>query len=124
MTEQSALPVKKDHKFVKGQSGNPNGRPKGSKNAVTLQKIALEGELRKQLSYDMAAILQKAIEMAKAGDGAMIKLLIDKVISSSKIADEDAPGREKVEIVINQLPGIIEPKVVKPSVSVIEGEVS
>ena len=32
----------KEHEFKKGQSGNPNGRPKGSKNRSTIAKEVLQ----------------------------------------------------------------------------------
>ncbi len=89
-------------RFVKGKSGNPAGRPKGSKNKITLMKLALEGDLRVQLQRDAAEILSKAIELAKQGDQAMIKLLVDKMIPTSKSLD-DEPTKEKVQVFIGRL---------------------
>lgn len=90
------------HRFIKGKSGNPAGRPKGSKNQITIMKIALEGNLRKKLEHDAQDILQKAIDMAKAGDGQMIKLLVDKMIPTSRSVD-DEPTRERVQVFIDRL---------------------
>lgn len=107
-TDNNVIPQIKRNRgsFVKGVSGNPNGRPKGSKNQVTLAKFALEADLRKQLGYDMSEILAKCIELAKAGDTSMIKLLIDKCISSSRSSDDsDAVDKSRIQIVINKLPG-------------------
>jgi hypothetical protein len=48
--------------FQKGQSGNPAGRPRGSRNKTTvLMQNLLDGEAEE--------IARKAIEMAKAGYG-------------------------------------------------------
>lgn len=98
------VPAKPSTKFPKGQSGNPAGRPKGSKNKITLMKLALEGELRAQLKPHMADILLMAIEMAKKGDTGMIKLLIDKTVPTTKAGDDEAPAKEKVQIFIDRLP--------------------
>ena len=91
-------------RFVKGQSGNPLGRPKGSKNKITLMKLALEGELRTQLKPHMTDILSMAINMAKNGDSSMIKLLLDKTVPTTKASDDEAPSKEKVQIYIDRLP--------------------
>lgn len=103
--ENAVAPTNKQAaaRFKKGQSGNPAGRPKGSKNKITLMKLALELNLRKQLENDAHEILRKAIELAKAGDQAMIKLLVDKMVPTSK-AMEDEPTKEKVQIFIDRLP--------------------
>jgi F0F1-type ATP synthase gamma subunit len=60
--------------FQKGQSGNPAGRPRGSRNKTTvLMQNLLEGEAE--------AIVRKAIEMAKAGDMAAIRVCMDRLAS-------------------------------------------
>jgi len=90
--------------FKKGISGNPNGRPKGSKNKITLMKLALEGELRAQLKHDAQEILKVAINAAKSGDTAMLKLLIDKMIPTSRAMEDEAPTQDKINIAITRLP--------------------
>ena len=102
-TNTGAKPPRKYH-FQKGVSGNPNGRPKGSKNKITLMKLALEGELRSQMKPHMAQILSVAIQRAKDGDVSMIKLLLDKTLPTTKAADDEAPAKEKVQIFIDRLP--------------------
>ncbi len=105
MTEDiKPLAPRTGSRFVKGQSGNPNGRPRGSKNKITLMKLALEGELRTQLKPDMAEILAVAIMKAKGGNESMIKLLLDKTLPTTKAAEDEAPAKEKVQIFIDRLP--------------------
>jgi hypothetical protein len=63
--------------FEKGQSGNPAGRPKGSRNAIT---IALETLLDGQAE----ALTNKAVEMALAGDMAALGLCMDRILPPRK----------------------------------------
>jgi hypothetical protein len=63
--------------FQKGQSGNPHGRPKGSRNATTL---ALETLLNGQA----IALTQKAIDLALAGDMAALRLCLDRILPTQK----------------------------------------
>ena len=60
--------------FQKGQSGNPDGRPKGIRNATTL---ALETLLDGQAE----ALTQKAVDLALAGDMAALRLCLDRILS-------------------------------------------
>ena len=63
--------------FQKGQSGNPAGRPRGSRNRVTLL-------FQDRLDEDVEAIADKAIELAKAGDIAAIRLCVDRLMPAKK----------------------------------------
>jgi len=95
--------VENKGQFPKGVSGNPAGRPKGSKNAITLLKQSLELQLRDQAAPDMGAVLDKAVELALEGHPGMIKMLIE--LHMSKQHGEEAKGGEKVAIQINSAPG-------------------
>jgi hypothetical protein len=63
---------KQSGRFRKGQSGNPRGRPMGSRNAATL---ACEGLLAGQAE----ALTQKAIQMALDGDPVALRLCLDRI---------------------------------------------
>jgi Family of unknown function (DUF5681) len=58
--------------FVAGQSGNPNGKPSGSRNRSTVAVDAL-------LEGEALALGRKAIEMALRGDGMAMKLCLERV---------------------------------------------
>jgi hypothetical protein len=59
--------------FEKGQSGNPAGRPKGSRNATTVTlEILLDGQAE--------ALTNKAVEMALDGDMAALRLCMDRIL--------------------------------------------
>lgn len=63
--------------WKKGQSGNPRGRPKGSRNRATLIAIAaMEGEL--------SDVVRVVIDAAKAGDMAAARLVVDKLIPATR----------------------------------------
>lgn len=99
-----------------GQSGNPSGRPKGSKNQITLLKISLEQSLRENAAPRMSEVLDKAIDMALKGHPGMIKLLLELHMSKSGDTD-DKQADDKITININQMP---DSKLVQPVI--IEGE--
>ncbi len=69
--------------FKKGASGNPNGRPKGSKNFFTLleqelnQKVVVnEGGRRKSVTR-MQAMVMRLVSAALQGDPKAVAALID-----------------------------------------------
>jgi len=58
--------------FEKGQSGNPSGRPQGSRNKATLAvEILLDGEAEK--------LARKAVQMALAGDTTALRLCLERL---------------------------------------------
>jgi hypothetical protein len=59
-------------RFRPGQSGNPTGKPKGTRNRTTLAMEAL-------LDGEAEAITRKAIDLAKAGDMAAVRLCFDRL---------------------------------------------
>ena len=62
-------------KFKPGQTGNPNGRPK-DKTPATL--------LRKSIIGEMPEIINKLVELAKGGDVAAAKVLLDRCVPALK----------------------------------------
>ncbi len=70
----------KPWQFAPGESGNPSGRPRGSRNKATLAVLAL-------MENEAEEITRKAIEAAKAGDMAAIKLILERLLPPRK----DAP---------------------------------
>ncbi|WP_426959884.1 DUF5681 domain-containing protein [Muricoccus radiodurans] len=60
------------HRFKPGQSGNPAGRPRGSRHAA-LQALDLIGQ------EGAGAVLEKIVEQAKAGDARSAEILLRRV---------------------------------------------
>ena len=63
--------------FEQGQSGNPAGKAKGTRNKVTLAIEAL-------LDGEAEALTRKAIELAKAGDMAALRLCLDRIVPARR----------------------------------------
>ncbi|WP_395688569.1 DUF5681 domain-containing protein [Aestuariivirga sp.] len=63
--------------FQRGWSGNPAGRPLGSRNRVTL---AVEGLMQGRAE----AITQRVVNAALEGDMAAVKLVIDRIAPARK----------------------------------------
>lgn len=57
--------------FVKGQSGNPSGRPRGSKDRYTKFREMVEG--------DTPDIIRKVVQIALDGDLAAARIILDRV---------------------------------------------
>jgi hypothetical protein len=63
--------------FVKGQSGNPKGKPKGVRHTATQITYALiEGNLQE--------VLETVVERAINGDMTACRMILDKVLPNTK----------------------------------------
>ena len=83
-------------KFHKGVSGNPKGRPKGSKNLATMiveaaqnhVSVEIDGKLRR-ISALQAAVAQLVSKAARGDPKAMVELLdrIDEIEARNRPSD-------------------------------------
>ncbi|MFK7912114.1 MAG: DUF5681 domain-containing protein [Akkermansiaceae bacterium] len=73
--------------FKPGQSGNPNGRPKGTRNRYT--------RYRKQIEAHVPDIIEKLVKMAMDGDIAAARVLLDRVWPAG--AEEELELRDRIE---------------------------
>lgn len=81
--------------FQRGKSGNPAGRPKGSKDKRT--------ELRALLEPHAPALVQKAVEQALDGDTAALKLCLDRLIPPVRSIEIKAEQAERYEDLVQRL---------------------
>lgn len=88
--------------FVKGQSGNPLGRPKGSKNRVTLLKLAAEEAWREKNRAKLQEVLDMTLEDALQGDKAARKLIFDALVSKANVSEDKAAG-QKQQITVHRM---------------------
>ena len=90
--QTSQVPAPRGRPFA---NGNP-GRKPGSKNRTTLVAAALlEGEAEE--------LVRKAIELAKAGDVAMLKFLLERILPRERLIKLDLPRMEFADDAVEAL---------------------
>ncbi|QWV97465.1 hypothetical protein KP005_19355 [Geomonas nitrogeniifigens] len=67
-------------RFQKGQSGNPAGKPPGTKDKRT--------ELRALLKPHAPALIQKVVDLALEGDSAALRMCLDRLVPPVKATAE------------------------------------
>ena len=84
----------------KKEAGNRGlGRPKGSRNKVTMMKLAAESAVRENNLDRMVEVCRLIIDQALEGDAASQKLIWQSVVSNG--ISEESSGSEKVTITVN-----------------------
>jgi uncharacterized protein DUF5681 len=72
-SEEKTAKIQRGRPFKSGKSGNPLGRPKGSRNKTTMAVEAL-------LEGDGEGIARKAVEKALQGDMAALRLCLERLL--------------------------------------------
>lgn len=67
-------------KYIKGQTGNPKGRPRGTKDKRT--------ELREMLKPHALKLVKKTVDLALDGDTTALRLCLERLIPTIKQKDE------------------------------------
>jgi Family of unknown function (DUF5681) len=63
--------------FQKGQSGNPAGRPRGSRNRASIR-------MQEMLEEKAEALVNKVVELAMGGNIAALRLCLDRLVPERK----------------------------------------
>lgn len=83
--------------FPVGISGNPKGRPKGSKNEVVALKADIELAMRQHVKPEkLMKVIEKVLNKAANGNMAAAKLVFDYFLS--RVSDNDDSGKEQPAI--------------------------
>jgi hypothetical protein len=106
MASEKTAAKQRGKPFSKGVSGNPEGRPAGSRNKTTIAVESL-------LDGEAEALTRKAIELAKDGDLAALRLCLERI----------APPRKDRPVAF-ALPAIESPAAAAQVMSIIVGAVA
>jgi hypothetical protein len=91
MTKQTKTKRTQKGRFARGASGNPSGRPRGSRNRATLLMESL-------LEEESEMLTRKAIDLAKEGDVYALRLCLERLLPPRKerSIEIDLPAVEKM----------------------------
>ena len=82
------------------EKGNGGRRP-GSRNRTTLVAEAL-------LKDEEVELVRKAIELAKAGDGPMLKFLLERILPKERSVRVDLPAMDRSSDAVDALAAVID----------------
>ena len=79
----------RDHLFKPGQSGNPNGRPRGRRNRSSMAAEAL-------LNGESEALTRRCIDLAMEGDPTALRLCLSRIlpVKRDRTIELDLPALE------------------------------
>ena len=114
-------------RFIKGQSGNPQGKAKGIRNQMTLERLAFEKALRDYVhdprqAEKLVAGIDRLLGIAQFAEKdsdaiAAMKLMLDRVMPNMppQVAEDAAKADNKLQIVIQTNPNA------KAPINIIDG---
>ena len=88
--------------YIEGTSGNPKGRPKGSKNRITLLKMQTEEAWRDRNQERLDLILDMILQDALDGDKGARKMIFDAVVSKANVQEDKSAGA-KQQITVHRM---------------------
>jgi len=100
---ENAASKQRGRPFKPGQSGNPHGKPIGTRHKTTLAvETLLEGQAE--------AITQKAVELALAGDTVALRLCLDRIapLRRGRMVQFTMPQIETAQDVLTALSAVIQ----------------
>lgn len=87
--------------FLEGVSGNPKGRPIGSRSKIVKIKEKLELAVRENISEgQITRIVKKMASMAEDGDVKAARLILDKFLSGAAIQEDPEDPQQQRGITI------------------------
>ena len=92
--------AEKRRKQLQVNVAGKQGRPKGSKNKLTLLREAVLEKAEHMVLSDWEEVVQTTLTLAKAGDTSCLKILWDRVIPSKRAIDPDS-GDKTPQVTIN-----------------------
>lgn len=111
-SQEVRIPVRRTNRALNswkpGQSGNPAGKPVGTKNKLTLFREAVLAKQEKKLLTKYPQVLDVVIEKALRGDLIAARMVMDRIVPVKK-AQEDKPedqGKQAINIIIQGAKGV------------------
>jgi hypothetical protein len=89
--------------FKKGESGNPAGRPLGSKNKVTIMQTALQEGWLEGNRDKIEEVLNSVVEDALQGDNAARKMIWEANIAKPSLKEEAGDKEQAPQILIKHM---------------------
>ena len=89
-------------KFIAGHSGNPNGRPIGSKNKITLLKLQAEEAFRGRNQSKIDVVLDEILHAAMEGDKAARRMVWEACMSKAALSEDKTAGT-KQQITVHRM---------------------